>query len=1038
MSKKFRLLMALVLVVGLFGGLLTASTVSADPTVGDFIEIPRIDVDDVFGTGDWDTKIQIQNVGFCDTTVTVHFWDAYSNLCPPNTGDLDDGWFYEVMQWVPAGGVWTLHQAIPAGAESAIVTHVEDDEECDTDLAVTVDREGPDAYGDVVISSSYVAIVDPWMTGWGPPFEYYAPYVMHGYNNLDTTITIQNSGEICASIWIYYKEEANCEFQKAQHIELIAPGESIRIGPGDDADVGYPGTNPGEPGAGNWLGSAYVTANVPLAIVVDQLSLTAGPTGNQGTLLSMRGQPWATGDTKWYADLIYREISGYTTSIQVQNLTPDSQPTFVTVAFYDQSGDEILFVGDWVCRNAAATFYLPAIVDLGINFPFGYVGAAEIQSSWQVDYPGGLHAGEEIQVVVDIKKTKVWDGAAWRHTVAGETQGGAYNAHPWHQKVDAWGWAMPFVAKEQEGVTSRIAIRNNSNCVKIDGTIYIQDETGNTVAFIPVGWLHPKHMTIKDLNYFGQIWPGFVGAAEFWVEDWEQLCDWDGDGETDMNPVMPSVVVLNYGYEAELDPFNPVPSALPQTTLGDLTRVYEATPFGYAPMPCVVNFSGNVVDESLNPLEDAEITLDGAVMGTTDVSGYYSFDVWTDMTWHIGGPGQTFVVGVQKTGYTVDPVTLEGVYCDDQVVNFQLPVCMEVWVSGVVWDNETGDPIEGAEVTATNSEGNATATTAADGSYTVGPLPYDPNDATWVTATAEGYNPMTDSLWIPCGDTAGVDFQLHSSPMSRILLYYGNDGNAPDVTPPDPGPTAWVTPHNYYAAQAMFQYMGYIVDYTADWPADPLLDQYKVIFLLGPGNHNPIYDDHPDSWFTPGQVAGIDLFLRHGGRLVIMTDADEGLSAENTLIGALNDLDFAFEDNTTNWSNWIDNALSDQITADQLTYGVSTLDFDTATNLEVNVGCAPGLLAELPFPHLWAGADMLAADTMPGVTRLPGYAEACPTLLCNFNPGFAGDVVLIGDKDWMDDPSFMGDVTYTGGTPSYFWPDWPADNENLLLNIIDF
>ena len=67
---------------------------------------------------------------------------------------------------------------------------------------------------------------------------------------------------------------------------------------------------------------------------------------------------------------------------------------------------------------------------------------------------------------------------------------------------------------------------------------------------------------------------------------------------------------------------------------------------------------------------------------------------------------------------------------------------------------------------------------------------------------------------------------------------------------------------------------------------------------------------------------------------------------------------------------------------------------------------------------------------MPGVTRA---GDGNWTTL-----GFAGDVVLIGDLDWMDDGSFMGTITYSNGEPDYVWPDWPADNENLLLNIFNF
>jgi hypothetical protein len=81
---------------------------------------------------------------------------------------------------------------------------------------------------------------------------------------------------------------------------------------------------------------------------------------------------------------------------------------------------------------------------------------------------------------------------------------------------------MPFIAKEQEGVTSRIAIRNNSNCNKIKGRILIKDETGAPIAHIPVGWLSPKHISLKDFNATGDsiIPPGFVGAAEFQVGSW--------------------------------------------------------------------------------------------------------------------------------------------------------------------------------------------------------------------------------------------------------------------------------------------------------------------------------------------------------------------------------------------------------------------------------------------------------------------------------------------------------------------------------------
>jgi hypothetical protein len=747
MSKKFRLLMVLVLVTGLLGGLLSGSTVSADPNPGTVIEIPRIDVGDVFGTGDWTTRIQIQNIDVVATTVTVEFYGGDPFLCPPN----EDGPFYWAEMPVPASGVWTLQSAIPAGAESAFVY---------TDpaayVAVTVDRWGPDAYGEFQISSSYTGIADPAMTG--PTNEYFAPYIMHGYQDLDTTITIQNSGDACTSIWIYYKEEGNCEFMKAQHVEQIAPGEAIRIGPGPDADMAYPSPELDAP----WLGSAYITANEPLAIIVDQLS--HDPSANKGTLLTMRAMPYYKHfEFTWYADLLYREISGWTSSIQVQNLTVDSQPTFVTVDFFDQSGDEILFVGDWVCRNGAKTFYLPAITDLGVNYPFGYFGAAEIQSHPQVDYPGGMHYGEPIFAVVDIKKTKLYDASlpGWRHTVAGETQGGAYNAHPEVQKENAWVWAMPFIAKEQQGVTSRIAIRNNANCNKIMGNIYIYDETARLVTIIPVPWLHPKHMKVFDLAYFGQIARGFVGAAKFVVTDVEQLCDTDANGHVDNVPIMPSVVVLNYGFATEL-PFGEDPGApVPPTDLGDLTRVYEGIPYGYDVLECVGDIFGDVYafdfamwdedPEANEPIPDAYVVADtGQEDWTSGSGGYELYRV----------PEGDRTVTASKCGFfdQSEEVALE---CGADTKQDLLLVCQGIkW--GYVYDSATGAVVANADVALTvdcedlGREYEMATTTDEDGLYyMLVPLCGESGqkDAAWtLTVSHHGYD-----LYVETGDQFAAD-----------------------------------------------------------------------------------------------------------------------------------------------------------------------------------------------------------------------------------------------------------------------------------------
>jgi hypothetical protein len=285
-------------------------------------------------------------------------------------------------------------------------------------------------------------------------------------------------------------------------------------------------------------------------------------------LLTYAGVSADYGDTANYALLVYRAFGGWNAEIYVQNLTQESQPTFVTVDFFDQSGNELFFAGDWVCQDGMTTFYLSDIVYLGDLFPYGYVGAVVIQSHEQPGYPGDQYPGEPIASVVNLISSD------WPY---GSDQALSYNAVTAQQIAGVATFALPFVSrqsqssgtsdsvKESNGATSRIAIRNNSHCNKINGEITIKDETGASVATIPVLWLHPKYLKIVELAYQGGLPPGFVGAAAFKVLGVEQLC-------MDDEPIMPSVVVINYdldgsasGQEAFPMPMS-TPTATPTTT----------------------------------------------------------------------------------------------------------------------------------------------------------------------------------------------------------------------------------------------------------------------------------------------------------------------------------------------------------------------------------------------------------------------------------------------------------------------------------------
>ena len=522
---------------------------------GKRIQIPRIDKGD-----GWSTRIQAQNVGGAQTGVISLFWGDYSGQCS-GIGPME----YLCHPILDSWGVLAVEAEIPAEAKSAILYSVSgdlyqaaceaagsiDSHEAWMDwedtyaysgelLAVIVDRL---AYNGISASGMYNGVSET-MLGSGPPFNYYAALQAIEREGGARQLTIQNVGDACASVWIYYTPKGSCASQAEQQVESIAPGEAIRVGP--DGDVEFPAQI-----TADWVGSAHITSPEPLAIVVDQWD------ADSTMLVTYAGVSADYGDTANYAPLVYRDVSGWNAEIYVQNLAQESQSTSVRVYFFDQDGDGVLWVGDWVCQNGMITFYLSDIVDLGINYPFGYVGAVEIQSD-----------GEPIASVVNLINSD------WPYS---SDQALSYNAFTPQQIAGVTTFALPLVSKqsqgggdsdsvkESNGATSRIVIRNNANCNKINGEILIYDETGNALATIAVPWISPKHTKMLDLAYFGMV-PDFVGAASFEVLDVEQLCDLDEDGYVDDEPVMPSVVVINYDLDGSASGQEAFPLPTPTDT----------------------------------------------------------------------------------------------------------------------------------------------------------------------------------------------------------------------------------------------------------------------------------------------------------------------------------------------------------------------------------------------------------------------------------------------------------------------------------------
>jgi hypothetical protein len=848
-----------VLVLGVLVGLITVNTVAADPTPGVKIQIPRIDVGDVLGTGDWETWIQVQNVGTVDTGAIFLGWGDYSGVCPTN----DPGVVAHYCALIRENALWTLKGQLDESVKSGIIYTVRKDlytaacsaaeqTEHDTDawrcwkkewefgtcegkgggwadppggqgeeVAVTVTRYGPNDYG-TFVSSTYTGISEE-MEGEDPPYNYYAPYIMKGYNGLDTEMTIQNSGQDCTSVWIDYMEQGTCYTIFKQHIEQLAPGEAVR--------VKVP-CNVGEIPC-YWLGSAHISAEMPLGIIVDQTSFDV-PCGSvdRGTLLTYRARPKVEvrngepmEDTLVYADLIFREWSGWDASIQVQNLSRIGQRTFVTVDFMDNSGDEILFLADWVCPTGSKTFYLPPVYDLGFN----YVGAAEIQSHNQVAFPGGEEIdAQPIFAVVDLKK------ADDPYTPQKDAQAGSYNAHPYSQKEWVDEIALPFMAKDTYDLdtswTSLIAIRNNSNCNKIKPKIWFKDETGELLCELQIPWLHPKQVKLIDLDNVGCLYPGYVGAAKVIIEpeDVEQLCDKDNNGHADNEPILPSVIVVEKNVLAG--------------AYGDITNIYEGIPYSTGDKLCDADLLGTVRDNNLMTL------LNGVTVTVPD--GWAEYDpvarkwVFEDA---IGttGPGGMYELENIVTFGTLEPdpgtcynnvkAETEGFLCsyrdvclhcgEDKVLDFGLICDTNTWYGTVkqwVITPENGaPPIKDATVTAnwtaypdTCDDGvTITATNAAGYFHFTQELPKDV-DIT-LTISKAGYDVVTHTHKFEgptCGETYFFTDTNHSTDPDWIALrcyaqvsgyVWNDDGDGVRQPGEPPLPGTLCTLYNYNATKIL-------------------------------------------------------------------------------------------------------------------------------------------------------------------------------------------------------------------------------------------
>jgi len=380
-------------------------------------------------------------------------------------------------------------------------------------LAISVNRSCPDPVDPNLTNHAAYTGISSDMEGARDPksgaYMYYAPLIFANKGGLNSWMYIQNSGDECTSLEIWFKGQDNCLRPIIGDVLTLSPGETVHFDP--NKVVGP-----------DWLGSAWIRATQPLGIVID----TMGPnhfTSYLGLPADLDDLHFSYGDEVNYAPLIYSEYQGWDTAIQVQNLSGTTAAK-VKVYFLDRSGDVITTVVDWICPRGSQTFFLPVIA----NLPGDWVGHARIES--QVWWTPGTKPVDPPRVNSVVLMERWIDAARTqrREAVAYNAQGECL-LYDWQVGAGKGGlqsgsavFAIPLVAKGYNGINSEIGITNLvAKPGFTDFVIYLYDQNGLLDHICEK--LHDQQVEYINLATWGAIPQRFLGSmvvsATFWEHD---------------------------------------------------------------------------------------------------------------------------------------------------------------------------------------------------------------------------------------------------------------------------------------------------------------------------------------------------------------------------------------------------------------------------------------------------------------------------------------------------------------------------------------
>jgi len=234
----------------------------------------------------WATGFQVQNLGTAAANVSVQLYNPDGS----NAGTISES--------IPANASKTyfpVPNVSPGFQGSAVIS-------ADQQIAAILNISG----NNFAYSESVLGIAQPANT-------VRLPLIMRNNSGFSTWFAVQNAGTTQASVTVQFSPNPGTGNSFTTPARNVAPGASTIFDQADQSELGNV-----------FIGSAVVTGNQPLAVVVNQTG-----TGSRKTLLSYSG--FASGSNDVILPLIQQANAGFFTGISVQN--SGTTPATVNIAY---------------------------------------------------------------------------------------------------------------------------------------------------------------------------------------------------------------------------------------------------------------------------------------------------------------------------------------------------------------------------------------------------------------------------------------------------------------------------------------------------------------------------------------------------------------------------------------------------------------------------------------------------------------------------------------------------------------------------------